>query len=131
MEWCILRSKRLLIQLWAAILFWAVFIGFAVMSGFSINAYRTTYSFQGTGIYNDANAFTLNSNSIILFAFILATGFFVSAFYFFLARVFTTVSLLLIYLTASNSFGLQEFYTVCLASEQQSFISFTDIIPLQ
>src|SRR5271170_5404802 len=62
------------------------------MSGFAINAYRLTYTFQGSGIYSDTNTFSLNSTSVILFAFILATAFFIAAFYFFLARVFTKVT---------------------------------------
>jgi len=62
------------------------------MSGFTINAYRLTYTFQGSGIYSNTNTFSLNSNSVILFAFILAAAFCVAAFYFFLARVFTKVT---------------------------------------
>jgi hypothetical protein len=62
------------------------------MSGFTINAYRLTYNFQGSGIYSDTNTFSLNSNTVILFAFVLGAAFVTSAIYFWLARIFTKVS---------------------------------------
>jgi hypothetical protein len=69
----------------------AVFIAFAVMSGFTINAYRLTYNFQGSGIYSNTNTFSLNSNTVILFAFCLGAAFITSAIYFWMARIFTKV----------------------------------------
>ena len=63
-----------------------------MISGFSINGYRTTYNFQGSGIYNNTNTFTFNSNTIFLYAFILGCSFVASALYFILARMFTKVS---------------------------------------
>ena len=117
------------IQLWAAFLFLAVFIAFAVMSGFTINAYRLTYTFQGSGIYSDTNTFSLNSNSVILFAFILATAFFIAAFYFFLARVFTKVSPSSIaWSHDSNSSGLPVSFIVFSASAQRSYTLYTGTI---
>lgn len=62
------------------------------MSGFTLNAYRQTYGFQGSGIYSDTNTFSLNGNTVILFAFCLGLAFIISAAYFFLARIFTKVA---------------------------------------
>jgi len=79
-------------QVWAAIFFLAVFISFIVMSGLTFNAYRQTYYFQGLGIYGtNPNAFTLNTNTIILFIFILAASFILSHIYFLLVRWITKV----------------------------------------
>jgi hypothetical protein len=78
------------------------------MSGFTINAYRLTYNFQGSGIYSDTNTFSLNSNTVILFAFVLGAAFVISAIYFWLARIFTKVFYLFISMTdGSNLSGLQ------------------------
>jgi hypothetical protein len=92
------------------------------MSGFAINAYRLTYAFQGSGIYSDTNTFSLNSNSVILFAFILGTAFFIAALYFFLARVFTKVSPSSIaWSHGSNSSGSPVSFIVFSVSAQQSY----------
>jgi len=68
-----------------------VFISLCVIGGFSINAYRETYAFQGSGVYDNTNTFTLDSNALILFAFILVMGFVLSFGYFGLAAVFPKV----------------------------------------
>jgi len=65
------------------------FLGFVVVSGLSLNGYSRNKGFSGGGIY-DANAgISLNSNTIILFAFVLVTAFVLSWGYFTLARAFT------------------------------------------
>jgi len=61
------------------------------MSGFTFNAYRDTFPFQGSGIYSNANGFSLDSNTIILFAFVLASAYILCHSYFFLARLLTNV----------------------------------------
>lgn len=68
-----------------------MFIALCVIGGFSINAYRETYSFQGSGVYDNTNTFTLDSNALILFAFILVMGFVLSFGYFGLAAMFPKV----------------------------------------
>src|SRR5262249_8226545 len=61
------------------------------MSGFTLNAYRLTYGFQGSGIYSNTNTFSLNSNTIILFVFVLMSAYVISVCYYLLARIFTKV----------------------------------------
>ena len=94
-------------------MFLTCFIAFAVISGFTLNAYRLTYGFQGSGIYSDTNTFSLNGNTVILFVFVLATAYVVSAIYFFLARMFTKVpNTQRMSSDGSNSFGLPQYYIV-------------------
>lgn len=69
-----------------------MFISLCVIGGFSINAYRETYNFQGSGVYDNTNTFTLDSNALILFAFILVMGFVLSFGYFGLAAMFPKVT---------------------------------------
>jgi len=63
------------------------------MSGLTFNAYRETFPFQGSGIYSSANGFSLDSNTIILFAFVLASAYLLCHSYFFVARLLTKVML--------------------------------------
>jgi hypothetical protein len=67
-----------------------VFMGFAAVSGISIQGYSATKgtSNQG-GIYGGNNNFGLSTNTIILFAFVLAIALICSYAYFTLARAFT------------------------------------------
>lgn len=77
-------------DLWAAILFLATFAGFAAVSGLTIYGYSHTKGQQGSGIYNSAStAVALNTNTIILFAFVLSTAFVLSFAYFWVIRAFT------------------------------------------
>jgi hypothetical protein len=65
----------------------ATFLGFVAVSGLSLHGYATT---GHGGIYgNTSNAITLNSNTIILFAFVLAVAFALSWLYLLAARAFT------------------------------------------
>ncbi|EGV61534.1 DUF580-domain-containing protein [Yamadazyma tenuis ATCC 10573] len=54
------------------IFFLLVVAGFIGVGGITLNALRETFDFQGTSIYNSGNKFSLNTNTIILFAFIIA-----------------------------------------------------------
>ncbi|CAL3969977.1 hypothetical protein PZA11_007490 [Diplocarpon coronariae] len=73
-------------DLWAALLFLATFLGFCAVSGLAIHG----YALKGSGgIYGSRNVVSLNSNTIILFAFVLAVAFVVSAAYFWIIRAFT------------------------------------------
>lgn len=77
-------------DLWAAIVFVLDFFGLIVVSGISLNAYRVTERTNGRGIYdNRRNDFSLSTNSIILFTFVLVVALVVSGFYFMLVRMFT------------------------------------------
>ncbi|KAG9234942.1 plasma-membrane choline transporter-domain-containing protein [Amylocarpus encephaloides] len=78
-------------DLWAALLFVATFLGFVAVSALSINGYSSTKGRQGGGIYNgaDVSAFALNTNTIILFSFVLATALVLSFAYFWVIRAFT------------------------------------------
>ncbi|TAQ85817.1 hypothetical protein B7494_g5863 [Chlorociboria aeruginascens] len=74
-------------DIWAAILFLLVSAGFVAVSGLVIHGYKSTNA--GGGIYhNDDNA-GLNSNTVILFAFVLGTAFILSFVYFWIIRAFT------------------------------------------
>lgn len=46
-------------------------------------------SFSGTGIYDSANDFSINTNTLVLFCFVLVVAFVVSWIYFISARAFT------------------------------------------
>ncbi|QIX00902.1 hypothetical protein AMS68_006419 [Peltaster fructicola] len=76
-------------DLWAAILFWLVFIGFTAVSGISIQGYSAEKGYNGGGIYNSRNRFGLNTNTIVLFAFVLAVALILGYVYVSLARIFT------------------------------------------
>jgi hypothetical protein len=74
-------------DLWAGILLLLTFLGFVAVSGISLH----NFSRHGSGgdIYHDANQFSLNSNTIILFAFVLVVAFVLSWAYLLAARAFT------------------------------------------
>lgn len=63
-------------------------MGYAALSGIVINQYREFHHFSGGGIYSGANDFSLNTNTLILFAFIIATAFAISWLYFCMAMLF-------------------------------------------
>ncbi|MCJ1333206.1 putative choline transporter, neither null mutation nor overexpression affects choline transport [Thelotrema lepadinum] len=73
-------------DLWAGILFILTFLGFVAVSGISIHGYAQNHT---GGIYDDSNQFSINSNTIILFAFVLVVAFVLSWGYLLLARLFT------------------------------------------
>lgn len=54
-----------------------------------MRGYATNKAFSGGGIYNAPNDFSLNTNTVVLFAFVLAVAFAFSWLYFTLARAFT------------------------------------------
>lgn len=63
------------------------FLGFVAVSAISINGYSSSKA--GGAIYGGTNHFTLSSNTMILFAFVLAVAFALSWAYLLLARIFT------------------------------------------
>lgn len=69
--------------------FIAVFLGFAALSGITIDKYSKYKAFNGGGIYGAGNDFSLNTNTIVLFIFVLCVAFIVSWAYFLAARAFT------------------------------------------
>jgi hypothetical protein len=75
-------------DLWAAVLFLACFAGFVVISALAIYSYSNTRGTNGSGIYDGRNTFSLDSNTIILFVFVLAAAFVLSYAYVWLARLF-------------------------------------------
>ncbi|KAL9596604.1 MAG: hypothetical protein Q9219_005687 [cf. Caloplaca sp. 3 TL-2023] len=76
-------------DLWAGILLILTFLGFVAVSGLSLQGYSANKAFSGGGIYHAPNDFSLNTNTIVLFAFILACAFAFSWAYFTAARAFT------------------------------------------
>ncbi|KAH5783381.1 hypothetical protein HBI88_104920 [Parastagonospora nodorum] len=73
-------------DLWAGALFIAVFLGYVAVSAISIRGYSRSNS---GGIYGNANQFALNSNTVILFAFVLGMATILSYAYIWAARAFT------------------------------------------
>ena len=76
-------------DLWAGLLLIATFFGFTAVSGLTLYSYSKYHSFSGGGIYNSDNDFSLNTNTIVLFAFVLCVAFAFSWAYFLSARAFT------------------------------------------
>ncbi|KAL8999896.1 MAG: hypothetical protein Q9169_001302 [Polycauliona sp. 2 TL-2023] len=76
-------------DLWAGILLILTFLGFAAVSGLSLQGYSSNKSFNGGGIYDGANDFSLNTNTVVLFALVLLVAFVFSWAYFTAARAFT------------------------------------------
>lgn len=67
----------------------AVFSGYVAVSGLAIRKYATTRGFHGDGIYDSANTFSLDTNTLILFSFVLCVAIVFSWAYFLGARYFT------------------------------------------
>ncbi|KAJ5861721.1 uncharacterized protein N7529_009031 [Penicillium soppii] len=76
-------------DLWAGLLLIAVFLGYAAVSGITIHKYATNKGFNGGGIYDSANDFSLDTNTLVLFIFVLAVALVFSWLYFMGARYFT------------------------------------------
>ncbi|TQS38093.1 hypothetical protein Golomagni_01406 [Golovinomyces magnicellulatus] len=75
-------------DVWAAISFLCTLLGFIGVSAFSIYGYDTGTSSSNRGIYR-TDTVALNTNTIILFSFVLTFAFFTSATYLWLIRTFT------------------------------------------
>ncbi|KAK2871599.1 putative choline transporter, neither null mutation nor overexpression affects choline transport [Arthroderma sp. PD_2] len=75
-------------DLWAGILFLAFCAGFVAVSAIALQGYASTRNLQGGGIYDGANNFTLNTSTIILFAFVAAVAVVLGYSYVWLARLF-------------------------------------------
>ncbi|KAL8796410.1 MAG: hypothetical protein Q9195_001317 [Heterodermia aff. obscurata] len=77
-------------DLWAGILLILTILGFTAVSALSLQGYAANKSGNaGSGIYNNPNKFSLNTNTVILFAFVLGVAFVFSWLYFTAARAFT------------------------------------------
>ncbi|KAJ5588248.1 hypothetical protein N7537_010926 [Penicillium hordei] len=76
-------------DLWAGLLLIAVFLGYAAVSGLTIHKYATNKGFNGGGIYDSANDFSLDTNTLVLFVFVLVVALVLSFLYFMGARHFT------------------------------------------
>jgi hypothetical protein len=61
-------------DLWAGLLFLAVCAGFVAVSAISIQGYAATKGFNGGGIYGSNNTFGLDTNTLVLFVFCLASA---------------------------------------------------------
>ncbi|KAL4749932.1 hypothetical protein BDW72DRAFT_204370 [Aspergillus terricola var. indicus] len=75
-------------DIWAGLLFIAVFLGYVAVSGVSIYRYSKNKAFNGDGIYDSANTFSLDTNTLVLFMFVLCVALAFSWGYFLLARQF-------------------------------------------
>lgn len=76
-------------DVWAGVLMILVFLGFVAVSGISIAGYASNKNFNGDGFYGSDNDFGLNTNTIILFAFVLVAALVLGYGYITLARMFT------------------------------------------
>ncbi|RLV91252.1 Protein PNS1 [Spathaspora sp. JA1] len=70
-----------------AIFFLLVVAGFIAVAAITLNALAKTFSFQGGGIYGSGNSFSLNTNTIILFSFVIVISFVLSALIILFARM--------------------------------------------
>ncbi len=75
-------------DLWALIFFLLTLGGFIAVAAIVIRAWSQNYSFQGSGIYNSSNSFSLNSSTVILFSFVIVISMVLAFLYFCLARMF-------------------------------------------
>lgn len=76
-------------DIWAGIALILVFAGFVAVSAISIAGYSTYNKFNGGGIYGSQNDFGLDTNTIVLFIFVLCIAVVFGYGYVALARVFT------------------------------------------
>ncbi|KAJ5240004.1 hypothetical protein N7468_004623, partial [Penicillium chermesinum] len=76
-------------DIWAGLLLIAVFLGYVAVSGYTIHSYATNKGFSGGGIYDAGNDFSLNTNTLVLFVFVLCVALAFSWAYFMGARYFT------------------------------------------
>ncbi|KAI0446851.1 duf580 domain-containing protein [Xylaria telfairii] len=75
-------------DLWAGILFLLVCAGFVAVSGLAIHGYASDKGTYGNGIYDSNSRAGLNTNTIVLFAFVLVVAVVLSYSYVLLARTF-------------------------------------------
>lgn len=82
-----------------AVFFLLVFAGFFVIAGITLNALRQTWDFQGGSIYSTHNYFTLNTNTAVLFGFVVVIAvvlsFLLILYARYAARLFITSGLIL------------------------------------
>ncbi|KAL2002257.1 hypothetical protein VTN02DRAFT_338 [Thermoascus thermophilus] len=74
---------------WAGVLFMATFCGFVGVSGIAIHKYARFKGFNGGGIYDSANGFSLDTNALVLFVLVLCVALAFSWAYLLGARYFT------------------------------------------
>ncbi|KAJ5684076.1 uncharacterized protein N7477_000421 [Penicillium maclennaniae] len=76
-------------DIWAGLLLIAVFLGYVAVSGYTIHSYAVNKGFNGGGIYDSSNDFSLDTNTLVLFIFVLCVALVFSWLYFLGARYFT------------------------------------------
>ncbi|KAF3921734.1 hypothetical protein ABW21_db0208473 [Orbilia brochopaga] len=84
-------------DLWAAVLWLLTFLGFIAVSVLALRGYARSDRTSGSGIYNGNAEFGLTTNTVVLFAFVLAVAWGVSLLYLIAIRAFTKQ---IIYLSA-------------------------------
>ncbi|KAL2834936.1 plasma-membrane choline transporter-domain-containing protein [Aspergillus cavernicola] len=75
-------------DIWAGLLLIAVFLGYVAVSGVAIYRYSKYKGFNGDGIYDSANSFSLDTSTLVLFLFVLCVALVFSWGYFLAARHF-------------------------------------------
>ncbi|KAE8147507.1 plasma-membrane choline transporter-domain-containing protein [Aspergillus avenaceus] len=75
-------------DIWAGLLLIAVFLGYVAVSGVAIHRYAKYKGFNGGGIYDSSNTFSLDTNTLVLFIFVLCVALGFSYAYFLGARYF-------------------------------------------
>lgn len=82
-----------------ALFFLLTFAGLFVVAGICLHALKLTWHFQGGSIYDSGNQFTLNTNTIVMFAFVVVISVVLSALVIvyarLAARLFITTGLIL------------------------------------
>ncbi|KAI5955705.1 PNS1 [Candida jiufengensis] len=95
------------------IFFLLVLGGFIAVAGIVLNALRSTYGDQGSGIYGSSDSFTMNRNTVILFAFVLVLSIVFAALGILFVRAFAkTFIIVACILNVIMSIGTAIFYFV-------------------
>ncbi|EMR09790.1 hypothetical protein PNEG_01973 [Pneumocystis murina B123] len=81
-------------DVWASILFFISLIGFIYISGVSIHDFLNTDEFKKNG-FSGGSSFTVNSNTVFLYIYVIGSASVLSFFYFLLARIYTKQFILL------------------------------------
>lgn len=95
------------------VVFLAVLGGFCAVAGITLKSYSGSKSFQGGSIYDGNNGFSLNTNTMVLFAFIAVVAVVLSILYYVCARMFTRKFIIItMILNLIMAFGTAIFYLV-------------------
>lgn len=82
------------------IFFLLILGGFIAVAVIVLRAWAQTYRFQGTGIYNSSNNYSLDTSTAILFCFVTAVAFVLAMLLIALMKAFTKFFIYLVFITS-------------------------------